>query len=1008
VKANEWRRNRGRLPKPAEIPILVRKAIYQWKQNEVREVLGGMEGPSGFELPKKLNDYDAWLEVNQWNTKREQMLLERLLGIVDKPLLSIIMPVYNPPLVYLEKAIDSVRNQIYENWELCIADDASTNPDVKKMLEYYSGIDSRIKISYRKKNGNISEATNSAVELASGDFLVLMDNDDEITIDALAEISLYLVKHPETDILYSDDDKINENGDRFAPQFKPDWSPELLLSYMYFSHILVVSRELYWCVGGMRLGFEGSQDYDLVLRATEKARHIGHISKILYHWRVLPGSTASSGHEKPKSFEAGRKAIQEALDRRGIEGEVYQPEWALQAGVGIYSHKFSDAGPSVAIIIPTKNQVKILKKCIDSIVRNTSYKNYKIYIIDNESDEQETLDYFKTLSHKVLRIPNPNGTFNYAAINNEAAKRVDSEYILFLNNDTEVINATWLSNMVGYMQFSQVGAVGAKLIFPDGRLQHAGIVQGYYKGMVGPAFKLLPSWNNGYLSYAAVTRNYMAVTAACLLTPKRLFLEQGGFDEVNFAVAYNDVDYCYRLVDSGYRIVYSPDSQLNHYEGYTRGFVDNPSETANFKRKYHHIIDPYYNPNLSLENERFELSSRTLLPSVSIKPVKTLVCTFSLDWTGAALHQYEIVCKLKQQGTLDPVVYCHKDGPLRSDYEKLNIKVYIIEHPLSHLTGVNSYVEAIQKFGRKLEEWKVELVYANTYQSFFAVAAAHAMNIPSVWNIHESEPWQTYFNYFGNDIATRALGCMEYPYKVIFVSDATRRNCELLCNHNNFVTIHNGIDRSKLRSLKIPKHRAREMLGVGQDKVVILLLGTICERKGQIDLLQALQKLSSDALSNISCYLVGDRSNEYSDNLHELYNNSSDEVRNVVRIIPETPETIPYLSAADLFVCTSRIESFPRVTLEAMSFDLPIITTPVFGLTEQVQEGVNGLFYSPGDVNSLAEAILKLIENKDMRMKFSKNSEKVLDILTDFNTMVELYGEAFVEAWLANGTRHRI
>jgi len=302
-----------------------------------------------------LDPYEAWLEVNEWNARRAGWLRARLSALSDPPLLSIVMPVYDPPLALLDRAIASVAAQVYPRWELCIADDASTDEAVRETLSRWAAQDPRIRVVFREANGHISRATNSAADLACGDFLAFMDQDDEITPDALGEIALHLVEHPETDVLYSDDDKIDVEGRRFAPQFKPDWSPELLLSYMYWSHLLVVRRRVFAEAGGLRPGFEGAQDYDLALRVTEITDRVGHLPKVLYHWRVTPGSTAGSGAAKPESFGAGRRAVQEALDRRGIRARAHQPDWAVAAGCGIFAHEFPDDGPRVAIIIPTRN-----------------------------------------------------------------------------------------------------------------------------------------------------------------------------------------------------------------------------------------------------------------------------------------------------------------------------------------------------------------------------------------------------------------------------------------------------------------------------------------------------------------------------------------------------------------------------------------------------------------------------------------------------------------------------
>jgi glycosyltransferase involved in cell wall biosynthesis len=576
-----WVRDNRRLPRPTELPAMIRFALDRYR-NRAGERGGA---PPGFAVPEAVDPYQAWQSVNTFTAAARSELELRLSAATNLPLLSVVTPIYNPPLEFLAAAVESVFGQVYASWELCMADDASTDPGVREFLEQLAQRDRRVRVQSRERNGNISAATNSAAQLASGEFVVLLDQDDLLTPDALAEIALCAAAHPDADIIYSDDDKIDSDGRRFAAQFKPDWSPELLLGYMYFSHVFAVRRSLYERCGGMRLGFEGSQDYDFALRASEQARAIAHVPQVLYHWRVLPGSTASSGAAKPQSFDAGRRAVQDALQRRGITGNARQPEWARKASVGIFGIEFPDHGPKVSVIIPTRNGLTILRRCIDSLTA-TTYTNYEVIVVDNDSDDPATLEYLKQLPHRVERISNPHGRFNFAWINNRAAERASGDLLLFLNNDTEVIAPRWLSQMVGYAGFSGVGAVGARLLFPDQRIQHAGIVHGYYRGLAGPAFKLAPAWDNGYLSYARVARNYSAVTAACLLTPRAMFTKLGGFDEVNFEVAYNDVDYCYRLGERGLRSVYCADAELFHHEGHSRGFFDRPQEVAAFRRKY--------------------------------------------------------------------------------------------------------------------------------------------------------------------------------------------------------------------------------------------------------------------------------------------------------------------------------------------------------------------------------------------------------------------------------------
>ncbi|MEG4996706.1 glycosyltransferase [Microcoleus sp. B4-D4] len=1047
-RARERKQRLGRIvPMPWEIVKVMRQFGKIYKQQKQFTAPGDLLPPAGFVLASPIDRYDAWLEVNQWNDRARDYLISRLKSCGEAlPKISVVMPVYNPQIDFLESAIDSVINQVYQNWELCIADDHSTDATVAETLKNWAAKDDRIRITFRTENGNISAATNSAAALATGDIILFLDNDDELTPDALGEVALHFAAHPTTDFLYSDDDKIDTKGRRFAPQFKPEWSPELLLSYMYLGHLCAVKKEIFEQIGGLRLGFEGSQDYDFALRATEISRRVAHLPLVLYHWRTAPGSTAVSGAAKPSSFSAGQQAIQDALNRRKIKGTVAQHAWAIKENLGIFAQDFPDDGPSVTLIIPTKNQVKLLKACIDSI-EITTYKNYQIAVIDNESDDPKTLEYLNQLNCQVLRIKNPGGKFSFAAINNRAVEQVDSEYVLFLNNDTEVITPRWLSQMVGYAQIPAVGAVGARLLYPDGRIQHAGIIHGLHHGLAGHAFKLMNSENRGYLSQAMVTRNFSAVTAACTITPRQLFLELGGFDEENFAVAYNDADYGYRLLELGYRCVYCPDAELLHKEGTSRGFTDNPQEVAAFRRKYARKNDGFYSPHLSLEDEYFHIQPRrvfmkeegsatsnvrdvtdvtdgrkkeegrgkkeegyTLEVSDSgllvaeaenlIHPIKVLMCSNSLDFTGAPLHQYEIAVKLAAEGAILPIVLCTTDGPLRQAYEQQGIEVMVRDNPLEHIYQRDAYDEAIHSFSKEIESLKVDAVYANTLENFFVVDAAQEIGIPTVWNVHESEPWQTYFNRFGSEIAARALECFRFPYKVIFVADATRDRYLPLNSHYNFTVIHNGLDLSQLENSE-NFELARKSLGVAAEDVVVLLLGTVCERKGQQDLVKALSLLPEKWHNKIRCFIVGDRPSIYSSKLADMVGELPEELRQRVTVVPETGKPGKYYKAADIFVCTSRIESFPRVILEAMACDLPIITSPVFGIKEQVRPGINGLFYTPDRPEELVAALISLLEDKSLRQQLAGNAKYVLDSLNTFEEMTQAYADIFCEAYFA-------
>lgn len=938
----------------------------------------------------EVTPYERWVENNIITKDMIEGMEKEIKQYTYLPKISILMPVWNVEKVWLDKAIGSIKKQTYTNWELCIAEDCSTKEYIRPYLEQLCLEDKRVKVYYRKENGNISKATNSAFEISTGEYILLMDNDDELEVNALYEIVKTLQKN-RAQIIYSDDDKIDEKGYRYDPQFKPDWSPELLLSFMYFSHLFCMTRELYAKVKGCRTGFEGCQDYDLALRVTELTDDIVHISKVLYHWRSLEGSTALDGNAKPEAFERGIKAVQEALDRRKITGRVVRPDFAISNNLGIFSIEFPNVGPKVSIVIPTKNHVDLVKRCVDSILNKTTYTNYEIVIINNDSDEETTLSYLNEIRdiYKVLDIQNKDNKFSYSYINNEAVKRLEGEYILLLNNDTEVINPNWLSAMVGYLQIKDVEIVGARLIFPDDRVQHAGVVMGLYNGMVAPAFKLIPDYSLGYFNFAKVSRNYSCVTAACLLISKKFFNQIGQFDEDKFAVAYNDVDLCMKCINAGKRVVYAPQAELYHYEGASRGYVDNIDEILAFKEKYGDYKDKYYNPNLSLRDEQFNISpDNTLDYERFVKNRTSVFCTHNLNLEGAPLHLYEIIKELKEERDRGQVVVISQaDGPLKEEYEKLNVKVYVVGFNIHLSLHKADYIKGIEEIIEIVKREHVGLIYANTLEMFYMVSIAKQMGLPALWNIHESVDYKNYFKGADPYVTNKYMNAFIYAKKVIFVCQSTLEMYQEMNRVNNFDYIYNGIDSKEIELYKekVTKEEARRLVGSKEHTKVITVIGTVCERKGQLDVVKAMKKLVGE---EVELLLVGCRENDYLSQIKAYIKENN--LKNIY-LISETKDVNLYYRATDIFVCSSYNESFPRVTLEAMCFELPIVTTPVFGLKEQVLNEVNGLYYEAGNINALCNVLSTLLYEDSIYTKYKSNSKKVLNLLNSHDEMINRY-----------------
>lgn len=555
-------------------------------------------------------NYGEWIRKIEQNDSKAADPLEELSYC---PKLSILIPVYNVEPKWLKKCVESIMNQTYKNWEICIADDASTNKGTIEQLKKLEMLSDKIHIVYRNKNGHISEATNSALQVATGEYIVLMDNDDELASNALMEVISLLNKHKDANLIYSDEDKIDENGNRFDPHFKPNWSPDLILNQNYVSHLGVYRASIAKNINGFRKGYEGAQDHDFLLRFVENISEdtIYHIPKVLYHWRALKGSTALDINEKDYVGERGLLAIKDALKRRKREASV-----SLGKYPGLYdiSYKIIDH-PLVSIIIPTKNGYDDVKKCIDSIIEKSSYKNYEIILADNGSDDPKMNDlydlYKKRLGERfscvVIDIP-----FNYSKINNLAAQEASGKFLLFLNNDTSVITKTWIQEMLGFAQYPEYGCVGAKLWYFDDTIQHGGVVLGV-GGVAGHAFLNATKEQPGYFSRLYTDYNYTAVTAACLMVRKNIFEQVNGFDET-FEVAFNDVDLCIRIYELGKRNVWAHKAELYHFESKSRGYEDTPEKQERFKgeiermkRTHREILenDPAYNPNFDLNSNPF-------------------------------------------------------------------------------------------------------------------------------------------------------------------------------------------------------------------------------------------------------------------------------------------------------------------------------------------------------------------------------------------------------------------
>ncbi|MCC8044635.1 MAG: glycosyltransferase family 2 protein [Clostridiales bacterium] len=577
--------------------------------------------------------YGPWYE--QHRASEQELARQRSQKWADPVRISIAVPLYRTPLSYLEQMVDSVKQQTYPHWELCLANGSPEDEALREAIAAYAAEDARIRVLNLPENRGIAGNTNAAVEMAAGEYVGLLDHDDLLAPDALFEVASAISswekrtelfpsakqsirrkersKGSRPELLYTDEDKVEADLSRhFQPNLKPDFNPDLLRSNNYICHFLVFSRALYERVGGFDDGYEGAQDHDFILRCSEEADGICHIPRILYHWRVSSASTADNPLSKEYAYESGVRAIEAHLQRCGLSGEV-----SRKKDFGCYRVKYQVAGePLISVVIPNKDEKETLQKCLTSIFEKTTWKNYEIIIVENNSESQEIFDYYKEIDGRNgVHVVYWDREFNYSAINNFGIRHAKGEYILCLNNDMEVISPDWMTEMLGHCQRKGTGAVGARLYYPDGSIQHAGIVIGI-GGIAGSVFVGMKSGHTGYMHREALQQDLSAVTAACMMIKREAYDAAGGFEE-RLAIAFNDVDFCLKVREAGYLVVYNPYVELTHYESKTRGPEDTEAKARRFQSEIEYMRtrwirilkegDPCYNPNLSLSKWNYSL-----------------------------------------------------------------------------------------------------------------------------------------------------------------------------------------------------------------------------------------------------------------------------------------------------------------------------------------------------------------------------------------------------------------
>ncbi|MEI8396687.1 MAG: glycosyltransferase [Rhodospirillaceae bacterium] len=941
-------------------------------RQEIRTHLDGPQTPTGLPILhdwQRQTAYRRWQGINRLTKRLVACMRDDAARLAaDGPLISLIVPTYNTPATFLIELLDSVTAQIYPKWELCIADDASTDPSVRTTLERAASADSRIKLVFRPSNGHICHATNSALELATGDFIALLDHDDLLTADALLHIAEAAVRQPGLDYIYTDEDKIDKSGNRFDPQFKANWSPETALTHNYTHHLSVIRRTLVNRVGNMRPGFEGAQDIDLLLRVFEltDADRICHIPHICYHWRDHPGSSASAGNQKSYIFDSARRAIEEAFNRRNLKASPVLPEIAEKYRMCLYQPQWSDdvlSGHVVTVVIPTKDRADLLEACVKSLESTLPAGAIHLIIVDDRSTQKATFALFekfkeiKNFEVTVIRNEPADNSFNFSSLVNLALRATRTEHVLLLNNDIVATKPGWLTDLMGWLSIPGVGAVGAKLYYPDGKIQHAGIVIEGPAGLPDHFFHRLPADVPSYLALPHAARNVSAVTGACMLFRRSDFWKVGGFDDTLFKVEFNDVDFCLKLLNAGLRIVVSPQASLIHVTSASRGFSFHPQEHLNFLTKYAGIRDTYFNPNFDRSHVTMEVDPLRFAYADRIGPLKILLVSHELTLTGAPIVLYGYARYFVEQMGCAVELVSVADGPLRERFAALGVPIHILEDMKPYQTApADTIAGELMAAVSVLAPARFDLMVVNSLLSMWAIHLAQLARLPSIWHLHE---YPASFNISDETLDT----ALNKANRVVFQADRTRTYYHSFDRNGRFRTIRGGLPLDDIDAFRArwSKMELRAKHSIPVDHCVISLIGTFSERKGQhvmIDAIKALKELPGVSLNRTTFTLVGARPGAYLTYITQQIEAAT--LSNVL-IFDETPEIYDFFHLSDVFVCASCQESYPMVVLLAMAFELIIVSTDVDGIPEIIDNNGEGMLFRSPDSAALADHLATIV-----------------------------------------------
>lgn len=950
--------------------------------------------------PITADPYPAWTITHQLTPH----LRQRLETTVEKletvgPRFGLLVDTRGCTPTQLQELAASLTKQIYPHWQATFAGDV-TGP---------SG-DPRIKSEPVSDQNNFIRTLNAAAHQAKGTHLALLPGHSRLSPDALVELADRLAANPALELIYTDEDRMDNAGVRTAPIFKPVWSPALADSGLFPGQLSVIRRERFVELGSFREGFDRVLWYDVLLRVGDKLRaeQVAHVPLICHHARARPSALALAD----PSYEQARQALADAVHRRGWAAVPFLPEIGHHRQLRFHQLRWEKSiltRLQVTIVIPTRDHLYRLQECIELLDETVDWRYVKLIIVDDHSRDADAVAYLAAIQKRidlictVVRPADPQAPFNYSKLVNAARPHLDTPLVLHLNNDVNALEAGWLEEMAGWFTQPDVGIVGAKLVYPEKNLNHTGIIIGPHGGLADTPFAKVHG-NDVEVVWHAVAREVSAVTGACLMTRTSLYRELGGFDEKDFGVAYNDVDYCLRARKQNLRVIYTPQAQLMHWGSATRGITFNEAEHIAFVRRYPSYRDPYFSPHLELSGAQIRCRGAFSARTTRAGKLRLLLLTHNLNLEGAPLFLLEYATYMAKNAGFGLEILSSQDGPLRTAFEALGAHITLVDAaPLYASPNEETFHQRLSELAQTIDWEHLDLVVCNTLVSFWGITLARGAGKPSLFYIHESS---SVFRFFAAklELPLHALvhDALARATHTLFLCAATRAYYEDDNLHGNFRIVPSWIRLDEIEEFRRTADRValRHKHGFADDETVIANIGTVCERKGQHIFLRAIDHFNHHQghRGKFRFVLVGARPGIYLDLLLRDLKNLG--LTNVT-LVPETREVFDFFVAADLFVCTSYEESFPRVVMEAMAFRTPMVTTDVHGIAEMIGQRQDGYLVAPGDPIALSKMLWTCLAKERSGKSLTPTAYSKALRYYDYEKVLPLHVELAREAWLA-------